>query len=233
MKFLDGSYEHIKVQLDDLYDRALQSQGVRPWWEVCSTTTMSRWVRGDLRRQPREELLRPLHILAETKAGSREVLPWESHPLCTAWQGLGSVGARNGKKRRGSMKPASPVEELVADVGPVPLKKGDRPDADGIDVAWPAARLVVEYVGAGDLARVNGLIRHVGSDALPAEAVEAIISCRSIGVSDAADGIVAHAAQRKPLEVMEIAYRLLESEAGVDVSALLGGALMAAGRSLK
>ncbi|WP_133733799.1 hypothetical protein [Nocardia ignorata] len=187
--------------------------------------------------QPNEALLRPLHLLAEAQAGDGVVVPsWDSHPLHIAWKELGVAldkgGKRRGRRPRVLRGPASQAAELPVGVVPVPLREGDRHNADGsFDVAWPEAKLIVGYIDAGDLARANGLIRHVGSVASPREAVAAVKSCRIVGSEDAAEAILAYAANREDvLDVVEIAYGLLVSEGGPDASMLLKGVLAAAGR---
>jgi hypothetical protein len=79
-----------------------------------------------------------------------------------------------------------------------------------------------EQLTAGNLEWVNNIIRHVGTEADLAEAADAIISCRDLGLSDAADAIIRYSGRRLHVDVMRIARRLIDAHDCGDAGTLLG-----------
>ncbi|MGW5225229.1 hypothetical protein ACWEP5_09845 [Nocardia niigatensis] len=108
---------------------------------------------------------------------------------------------------------------------PVPHAEGDRHNNTRDDLAWPPVGDVQQYLAAGDLARLNSVIRYAGIDAAADETASAIASCRDLQLHDVAETIISHAGSRAEREVLAILHELNIRERRDDADTLLKRAL--------
>ncbi|MCP2287378.1 hypothetical protein [Nocardia amikacinitolerans] len=193
---------------------------------------------GNRKRPPREAPLRALHEFALDIAETEDaVIPWDelnglrrafsplrkqppsvlSCPDCGAVIPVEQAIAPD--------KPAEIATTVMTDVAPVPRGKGDRHNSGAVDIAWPTARNLASYISVGNFERANGLIRHVGTEAIPAETANAVVSCRKLGLHEATDTIISYAARRSDGDVLRIVRSLNQQDSRVDADALLERAL--------
>jgi hypothetical protein len=156
---------------------------------------------------PKESQLRTLYELALEHSISP--LPWD-------WDELDCM-------RRAVARPAP--GSGTQPIAPVPGEEGDRRNRILIDIVWQPVSDLAVYVSAGNLERVTGIIRHVGQEAEPAEAVQAMISCRDIGLDEVTDTIIGYASTRPDRVIMRIVHTLRGRDRHADADLLLGRAL--------
>lgn len=198
-----------------------------------SKSALEELVKGRRKHPPRESELRELYDFAHGGHGSRE--GWEEllfktirsvrDQVCPA---CGTAAAPT--KECAGAKPAENVAVIAPGGAPVPISEGDRRNEIKLEMAWPSIAEVVwspvielsEYVSAGKLENANGLMRHVGIEADPLETADAIVACRQVDMSDAADTIIGHAGNRKELvDVARILKSLNDRDRRADGDALL------------
>ncbi len=69
------------------------------------------------------------------------------------------------------------------------------------------------------------MIHHVGTEATPDEAANAVIACRDLDLLDAVAAIISYAGLRADREILQILRALLRHERHADAGALLNRAL--------
>ncbi|MEV0688467.1 hypothetical protein AB0I35_31885 [Nocardia sp. NPDC050378] len=107
----------------------------------------------------------------------------------------------------------------VADIG-----WPNRPVPSGA-LLWPPAADLVNYLNAGQLENSNSVIHHVATEAAPAVAANAVITCRDLDLPAAVDSIISYAGRRNDRDVLQILRQLLQHERHTDAGALLDRAL--------
>lgn len=214
-----------------------------------SKTALWDLVHGIRKRPPGEAQLKALYELAYGDDGTEE--GWnelngrrralanqstrsgsvadENHQLPTICPACG--GTRPERGARAMAKPAEIRSAIASAVVPVPHQRGDRHNDKRTDLVWPPAASLIEYFAAGNLEHANGLIRHVGTQADPAETADAIGTCRDLHLSEASDTIISYAGGRPEQrasgsrEAMQIAHALLGQSRVDDATALLAHAI--------
>ncbi len=89
-------------------------------------------------------------------------------------------------------------------------------------MSWPPAQNLAVYITAGNYERANGLIRHVGSEAIPTDAADAVVSCRDLGMLEATDAIISYAAGRESKDdVLHIVHLLIQRNRRDDAETLV------------
>lgn len=198
---------------------------------------LSSLVSGKRKRAPEEQLLKALHDLAVARVGADGILPWEDFnslrqaltPLATTNEGPQPVLACPDCGAPVLLdhvmvadRPAESLAAITADVVPVPRPGGDRHNSRAVDVSWPPAQNLAVYITAGNYERANGLIRHVGSEAIPTDAADAVVSCRDLGMLEATDAIISYAAGRESKDdVLHIVHLLIQRNRRDDAETLV------------
>lgn len=205
--------------------------------EVCnaSRSALSDLLNGKTKRPDLGFLMR-LYALAEEKAETAS-MPLSLEELeqlhkavmdsnrrqypcagCPTAERRSVAAAANGKPADLNLRRPVPDATL-----PVPPSAGDR------QVAAPQ-----EWTGMGDLharlaagqdADAVGILRHAGLAVAAPETAAAIAACHRHGLGEAADAMIAYAAQRSERDVMQIARALIENDLPAGARELLGFAL--------
>lgn len=214
-----------------------------------SKYSVSRLLAGQYKFGPRESTLWQVYNFAASEIDSDlELLTWENLLELR----LGIADKPGGKDiaarltaavpcpQCGASVPTEPAEPRASEeetweaaVGvdvPVPLASGDR--HINTDIAWPSRPLLwppasdlAGYIATGELESSSRMIHHVGTDALPEEAANALIACRDLDLLDALAAIINYAGLREDREVLLILRPLLLHERHADAGALLNRAL--------
>ncbi|QLY30003.1 hypothetical protein H0264_33185 [Nocardia huaxiensis] len=195
-----------------------------------SKSVLSDLANGKRKRPPKKEPLEALYQLAlQRKRPDETIVSWETidrarlamSPLDTTCPSCGAPCPSCDTEA----KPAHVPIIVAAELGPVPHQQGDRPQKRDKDLTWPAARNLADYLDAGDLARINSIIRHVGTEGPPHEIADAVSSCRILDLDDIATAILSHAGSRVEREILEILFALNERDRRADSDTLLTNAI--------
>jgi hypothetical protein len=108
---------------------------------------------------------------------------------------------------------------------PVPPAQGDRQHRAVVDAAWPDVQDLAFYLAAENYEGATGILRHAGSAALPAEAADAVVTCRDRGLHEAAETILSYAGKRDEGDVLRIVRSLNARHRYSDADELLNLAL--------
>lgn len=112
---------------------------------------------------------------------------------------------------------------------PVPLREGDRHPADAAELTWPETSLVAQYLAEGQKRDAGFLLWQAGTSYSAADIVEAVGSCRTAGLHDAADAILINAAERSDRQaVLNITAALNNAGRHNDVTFMLTAAMRTA-----
>ncbi|MEU1492626.1 hypothetical protein ABZ456_20485 [Streptomyces sp. NPDC005776] len=112
---------------------------------------------------------------------------------------------------------------------PVPLPEGDRHPAGAAELTWPETSLVAQYLAEGQKRDAGFLLWQAGTSYSAADIVEAVGSCRTAGLHDAADAILINAAERADRQaVLNITAALNDAGRLRDVTFMLTAAMRAA-----
>ncbi|MEV6340782.1 hypothetical protein AB0M12_39455 [Nocardia vinacea] len=201
----------IQEKLDDLRRKTAADELRCRQEGYLTRSVLSDLANGRRKRAPKEAILRELHELARISAEAEdEVIPWEI---------LDSI------RRRLETKPAETIPAVTAGVVPVPHQEGDRHHSGNVDLVWLPATDLAVYISVGNFERANGLIRHVGTEADPAETANAVVACRDLGLLEVTDTIISYAGSRSERDVLKILHLLKQRGRRVDADALLDSAL--------
>lgn len=109
---------------------------------------------------------------------------------------------------------------------PVPLPEGDRHPADAAELTWPETSLVAQYLAEGQKRDAGFLLWQAGTTYSATDIVEAVGSCRTAGLHEAADAILINAAERSDRQaVLNIAAALDNAGRRSDVTFMLSAAM--------
>ncbi|GAA5084496.1 hypothetical protein GCM10023319_29550 [Nocardia iowensis] len=202
----------IREKLDELRKEARADEyKLRLKYGYLTKSVLWDWAHGNRKRAPKIVQLKELHNLALASAGAAdEVISWDD--LERLWHNVAT-------------KPAEIAPASEATVAPVPRSEGDRRNIAILEIAWRPAKDLATYISVGNLERANGLIRHVGSEADPAETADAVISCRDLGMPEATRAIIDYAGNRPERDVLHILHSLKQRGRRADADALLDRAL--------
>ncbi|MGW6207576.1 hypothetical protein ACWF9B_28565 [Streptomyces sp. NPDC055089] len=97
---------------------------------------------------------------------------------------------RRRSRRRGISVPQEHVH------APVPLREGDRRAAESAELTWPETKLVARYLADGQNHEAGFLLWQAGASYSAPGIVEAVTSCRTAGLDDAAEAILISVTER-------------------------------------
>ncbi|MFC4126469.1 hypothetical protein [Nocardia rhizosphaerae] len=215
---------------------------------------MSKLLAGQYKFGPRESTLQQIYNFAASAIDKdQDLITWEylrqlRRDIAISLGGIADAArlkAAVACPQCGTSAPAEPADltaqEADAEEGrgavdvPVPLSEGDR--HINADIAWPSRELLwapaselAGYIVAGQLENSSRMIHHVGTDATPDEAANAVIACRDLDLMDAVAAIISYAGRREDREILQILRPLLDHERHADADALLDRALSAGGQ---
>ncbi|MFJ7197408.1 MULTISPECIES: hypothetical protein [unclassified Streptomyces] len=109
---------------------------------------------------------------------------------------------------------------------PVPLPEGDRHPAEAAELTWSETGLVARYLADGQSRDADLLLWQAGTSYAADEIVRAVASCRSAGLTEAAETILINAAERPDRQaVLNITAAFSSAGRHEDVGFLLTAAM--------
>ncbi|MEU1468906.1 hypothetical protein ABZ434_11870 [Streptomyces sp. NPDC005761] len=131
-------------------------------------------------------------------------------------------------RRRSRRREISVPEEHTAP--PVPLREGDRRPTESAELTWPETKLVARYLADGQKHEAGFLLWQAGASYSAPGIVEAVTSCRTAGLDDAAEAILISVTERVDRQaVLNVAAALDDAGRHKDVNFMLTAATRSAG----
>ncbi|MFI8446190.1 hypothetical protein [Streptomyces erythrochromogenes] len=134
-----------------------------------------------------------------------------------------------GRRRSGRSLPRAAVGAATARrARPVPLEEGDRPPTPAADTDWAELKTLTVYLADGRHRDAGLLLWRAGRTLDTPELVEAVGSCRTAGLDEAAESVLSSASERADRQaVLNIAAALGHAGRAQDVAFLLNAATRA------
>ncbi|MGW2795952.1 hypothetical protein [Streptomyces sp. NPDC001269] len=181
-------------------------------------------------RVPADGLITGIYGLAEHAAaasgGTPPMMRGELLELAAAARIRHCSCCARGAAGRHLQEPGIPVQAAVPDTAAAGT--GTLPEADRHlnpkRAADPAIEGLARYVQAGRLADARTLMHYAGTGATTARIADFVSGSRDIGLHDAADTVLHHAARRDAAAVLDLAALLAADDRFDDVKVLLGAA---------
>ncbi|SED59195.1 hypothetical protein SAMN05216483_4124 [Streptomyces sp. 2131.1] len=108
---------------------------------------------------------------------------------------------------------------------PVPLAEGDRRTTDAAELTWPETEVVAGYLADGRKHDAGFLLWQAGASYSAPDIVQAVGSCRTAGLDEAAEAILINVAERTDRQaVLNIAAALDDAGRHKDVMFILAAA---------
>ncbi|THA28313.1 hypothetical protein E6R18_28785 [Streptomyces sp. A1277] len=137
----------------------------------------------------------------------------------------GLARARRLRRRARRREISLPQERVRV---PVPRPMGDRHPADAAELTWPETELVARYLADDRKHDAGFLLWQAGASYSAPDIVNAVGSCRTAGLHEAADAILINVAERTDRQaVLNIAAALGDAGQHEDVTFILTAAMRA------
>lgn len=159
-----------------------------------------------------------------------------AHPDASDAEQPASHDARNSLVRRRAVRRRRQLRRRELSVPqkctrvPVPRAEGDRHPSEAAELTWTETGVVARYLADGRNRDANLVLWRAGASYSADEILEAVNSCRSAGLRDAAETILINAAERTDKQaVLNITAAFNNAGRQEDVDFILAAAIRASG----